>query len=147
MKDPLSEAEKNELTLQYRNDEDIKRLKQEPVYSAKDMIDMDKEKVKSMEHNIANLRGVLEKGFQMIERYRINEAILVIGDTGCGKSTLLSALVEGSDALYEKEIVSEVPVKKGGKVIKMKKTKKKVIDYKEEVKQRVFPIGHNVGKS
>lgn len=73
--------------------------------------------------------------------------MLVIGDTGCGKSTLLSALVNGPDSLYLKKIPVQTPVKKKGQETTYKTTFKFVIDYKDEVKERVFPIGHQANVS
>lgn len=91
---------------------------------------------------MSNLKAVLQKGFSNIEKFTIDDAILVIGDTGCGKSTLLSALVNGPESLEEKITYKEVPKKKKNEIVGWKTVKEKVIDYKDDVKDRVFPIGH-----
>ena len=68
--------------------------------------------------------------------------MLVIGDTGCGKSTLLSALIKGSESMELKTIKEEYEVKtKNGKLTKTKTTH--VIDYKRDVADPAFKIGHS----
>lgn len=95
-----------------------------------------------MEPNLINLKRILENAFPNIEKHSIDKAVLVIGNTGCGKSTLLSALLFGPDVLEEKEIPETIRVKNKDGTFGSKIKKKKVIDYKDEQKTRVFPIGH-----
>ena len=42
------------------------------------------------------------------------EFLVLVGPSGCGKSTLLSALVNGPEALEEKKVAKEIPIKKKG---------------------------------
>ena len=94
-----------------------------------------------MDSNLSNLKTVLKLGIDKIACHKIDNAVLVIGNTGCGKSTILSALVYESKALELRTITEEVQVLKKGEYI-TKTLRKKVIDYKDEVRERVFKIGH-----
>ena len=47
--DPMTKEQKDELADKFHSDDNIKKLQEEPIYSAKDMIDIDKEKVKMMD--------------------------------------------------------------------------------------------------
>lgn len=59
----------------------------------------------------------------------MNNIIVAIGNTGCGKSTLLSAMILGSEALEQRDIIDLVTKKKNGKP-QVVERKRKVIDYK-----------------
>lgn len=126
----------------YSSDECVNKMMEKPQYTEIKMVDLVRDFVKSMDANLQSLRRVLELGFTKISNHNIENGVFVLGNTGCGKSTLLSALVDGSEALEEKSVTLEIKVKKKGQEI-IKKVQKRVIDYKDEVMQRAFKIGHN----
>ena len=70
-----------------------------------------------MDSNLSNLKTVLQLGIAKIACHKIDNAVLVIGNTGCGKSTMLSALVYGSEALELRTISEEVRVWRKGEYI------------------------------
>lgn len=67
-------------------------MKEEPTFEAQNLTDLSKEKVREVAFGIANLRKILEMGFERISKHEVKKAVIVVGDTGCGKSTLLSSL-------------------------------------------------------
>ena len=115
------------------------------------LVNISREDVKKMAKGLTSLFRILTIGFGKVETYQIHRAILVIGDTGCGKSTLLSALHHGSDSLCMtlRPLTDEDLCKKnknrraGGRDRPAaKQLMIKVIEYKEEIIERAFKIGH-----
>lgn len=78
---------------------------------------MDRKNVGEMDQNLVNLKRVLQNVFPNIEKYSLDKAILVIGNTGCGKSTLLTALLFGPEVLEEKVLSQKKLIKRNGKMI------------------------------
>lgn len=95
--------------------------------------------------SLPSIKQVLTKAFSDFETEHMSNIIVAIGNTGCGKSTLLSAMVMGSDALVQRDIVDMVTRKKNGKS-QVVERKRKVIDYKNQ-SDVVMPIGHQLEKS
>lgn len=77
--------------------------------------------------NLTSVYKILNVGYSKMELYQIKKGIVVIGDSGVGKSTMFSAIHDGSDSLCK----MRNPV-----------TKRMVIDYKPEITDRTFKIGH-----
>lgn len=81
---------------------------------ANEVISIDKNSVSKLPLSLPSIKEVLTKAFKDFEPEHMSNIVVAIGNTGCGKSTLLSAMVMGSNALAQKDIIDLVTRKKNG---------------------------------
>ena len=89
-----------------------------------------------MKPNLDNIIDALKRYFLQMDRDQCKNIVLTLGNTGSGKSTLLGSINVGPKNL---EMKTEVTYRANGA-----KQRIKYIDYKSDVVNIPFEIGHGV---